>query len=89
MVYSRGIKELAGDDLAGREALVEVLGFWRKETLQARIELLASAGPKNLVLAVPWKLRGGAEDEATAAGAKALFVTDQPAHSMETPPRLR
>ncbi|TAK28794.1 MAG: DUF790 family protein [Myxococcaceae bacterium] len=60
----------------GREALVEVLGFWRKETLQARIELLASAGPKNLVLAVPWKLRGGAEDEATAAGAEALFFKE-------------
>ena len=60
----------------GREALVEVLGFWRKETLQSRIELLASAGPKNLVLAVPWKLRGGAEDEATAAGAEALFFKE-------------
>lgn len=60
----------------GREALVEVLGFWRKETLQARIELLGVAGPKNLVLAVPWKLRGGAEDEATAAGAEALFFKE-------------
>lgn len=60
----------------GREALVEVLGFWRRETLQARIELLAAAGPKNLVLAVPWKLRGDAEDEAAAAGAEALFFKE-------------
>jgi len=60
----------------GREALVEVLGFWRKDTLQARIELLGAAGPKNLVLAVPWKLRGGAEDEAVSAGAEAIYFKE-------------
>ena len=60
----------------GREALVEVLGFWRKDTLQARIELLGAAGPKNLVLAVPWKLRGGAEDEAVTAGAEAIYFKE-------------
>ena len=59
----------------GREALVEVLGFWRKETLQARLELLQAAGPKNLVVAVPWKLRGGAEDE-VVAGMEALFFKE-------------
>lgn len=60
----------------GREALVEVIGFWRRDTLQARIELLGAAGPKHLVLAVPWKLRGGAEDEAAAAGAEVLFFKE-------------
>lgn len=60
----------------GREALVEVLGFWRKETLAARVELLKAAGPPNLVLAVPWKLRGDAEGEATAAGMEALFFKE-------------
>lgn len=60
----------------GREALVEVLGFWRKETLAARVELLKAAGPPNLVLAVPWKLRGDAESEASAAGMEALFFKE-------------
>lgn len=60
----------------GREALVEVLGFWRAETLAARVELLQAEGPKNLVLAVPSKLRGDVEAGATAAGVEALFFKD-------------
>jgi hypothetical protein len=53
------------------------LGFWRKETLQARIELLkASAGPKNLVLAVPVEAARRRRGRGVTAGAEALFFKE-------------
>ncbi len=70
------IPDFVARHVDGREALIEVLGFWRKETLAARIELLKAAGPDNLVLAVPWKLRGDAEGEAAATGMEALFFKE-------------
>lgn len=59
----------------GRVALVEVLGFWKKEYLEARVELLRLYAPKNLVLAVPWRLRG-AEEELTKVPAEVMFFKD-------------
>ncbi len=57
----------------GREVYVEVLGFWRKDTLQQRLELLRAHGPPNLVVAVPWKLRDGAEDDDGGTGDVLVF----------------
>lgn len=41
---------------AGREAHLEILGFWRKDWLQRRLALIQKHGPGNLVLAVSSKL---------------------------------
>lgn len=43
----------------GREALVEVIGYWRKDYLLRRAEALAAHGPPNLVLCVSRKLAAG------------------------------
>ena len=45
----------------GRTAHLEIIGFWRKDYLERRLELLARFGPGNLVLAVSRKLSGGKE----------------------------
>lgn len=45
----------------GRVAWLEILGFWKRDWLEARLTLLREAAPKNLVLAVPWRLRGSDE----------------------------
>ncbi len=59
----------------GRKAWVDVLGFWRRDYLEARLALLRDAGPKNLVLVAPWRLRGdaGAFDDAPG---EVLFYKD-------------
>lgn len=36
----------------GRVAHLEILGFWRKASVERRLELLKSVGPKNLIVAV-------------------------------------
>lgn len=59
----------------GRVAYVEVMGFWKREYLEARLALLRSDGPKNLVLAVPWRLRGN-DDELADAPGEVLFFKD-------------
>jgi hypothetical protein len=59
----------------GREALVEVMGFWRKEYLAARLALLRDAGPTNLVVLAPWRLRGD-EDKVSYAPAGVIFYKD-------------
>jgi predicted nuclease of restriction endonuclease-like RecB superfamily len=41
-----------------RVAHLEILGFWRKGTVQKRLALLKRHGPKNLVLAVSKRLAG-------------------------------
>ncbi len=42
---------------SGREAYLEILGYWRADYLQRRLELLARSGPPNLVLAVSEAMR--------------------------------
>lgn len=59
----------------GRAAYVEVMGFWRKEYLETRLALLRAEGPKNLVLVVPWRLRGSDEELREAAG-EVVFYKD-------------
>lgn len=41
----------------GREAYLEIIGFWRADYLSRRVALLAKKGPKNLILAVSDKLQ--------------------------------
>lgn len=41
----------------GREALFEIIGYWRADYLRRRLELLARHGPGNLVLAVSDKMK--------------------------------
>ena len=43
----------------GRRAHLEIIGFWQRDYLQRRIELLRDYGPGNLVLAVSKSLGGG------------------------------
>ncbi len=59
----------------GRVAYVELMGFWKREYLEARLALLKAEGPKNLILAVPWRLRG-ADDEFEDAPGEVLFFKD-------------
>lgn len=40
----------------GREAHVEIIGFWRRAYLERRLEVLAQHGPSNLVLCVSRKM---------------------------------
>lgn len=47
----------------GRVAHLEILGFWRKGTVERRLALLRRHGPKNLVLAVSKRLAGEAAVE--------------------------
>lgn len=58
-----------------RVALVDVMGFWKREYLDARLKLLRQHAPKNLILAVPWKLRGS-EDELKDTPAEVMFFKD-------------
>ncbi len=47
----------------GKVAYLEILGFWRKGSIQRRLALLARHGPTNLVVAVSKKLAGEAAAE--------------------------
>lgn len=42
----------------GRTAYLEILGFWRKGSVERRLKLLKRYGPKNLIVAVSKKLAG-------------------------------
>lgn len=53
-------------EATGREALVEVVGFWRREYLTRRAETLAAHGPPNLVLCVSRRL--GTDGDALPEG---------------------
>ncbi len=44
----------------GRTAYLEILGFWRKGSIQRRLALLSRHGPTNLVVAVSKRLAGDA-----------------------------
>jgi len=56
----QGLKDVVVPDLCfrkdGRVAYLEVLGFWRKTSLQRRVAGIARHGPANLVLAVSRRL---------------------------------
>jgi predicted nuclease of restriction endonuclease-like RecB superfamily len=58
----------------GREALLEIVGFWRKGYLEGRLELLRAHGPKNLVLAVSKKLAGAREGLEGLPGELSVFT---------------
>lgn len=69
------IPDLAVRHEDGRVAWLEILGFWKRDWLEARLALLRETAPKNLILAVPWKLRGS--DEALAdAPVEVMFYKD-------------
>jgi hypothetical protein len=64
---------VARNRLDGREALIEVLGFWRKGYLESRVELLRKHGPKNLLLLVSHRLRSTAEEQGELPGHVVFF----------------
>jgi hypothetical protein len=51
---------LRGPD--GREAYLEIVGFWRKGYLESRLQLIRNFGPPNLILAISDRLRVSEED---------------------------
>lgn len=57
----------------GREALLEIVGFWRRGYLEKRLELLRAHGPRNLVLAVSRKLSAAREAEGQLPGEVYVF----------------
>lgn len=59
----------------GREALFELVGYWRKGYLEARAALLRECGPRNLLLAVSTRLRGCDEALGELPG-EVLFFRD-------------
>ncbi|MGH7563644.1 MAG: DUF790 family protein [Gemmatimonadota bacterium] len=63
----------------GREALVEIVGFWTPEYLEAKLRKIAAAGLENLILVVYRGLAAGAaaEIEAAASG-PVLWFTRKP-----------
>lgn len=66
-IYDLGGRGVLVPDLVaahpdGRVAYVEVVGFWKRDYLEARAKLLREEGPPNLVLAVPARLKGDDAD---------------------------
>lgn len=59
----------------GREALLEIVGFWRKGYLESRLALLREYGPRNLVLAVSRRLRVS-EEEVSEVQGEVFFFKD-------------
>jgi predicted nuclease of restriction endonuclease-like RecB superfamily len=57
----------------GREALLEIVGFWRKGYLAARIEALRAAAPPNLILAVSTRLKSSDEEPGELPGEVVFF----------------
>lgn len=55
----------------GREALIEVVGYWTPEYLEAKLRKVAAAGLANLVLVVYRGLAAGAAGEEVAAAVEA------------------
>lgn len=49
----------------GREAFLEIVGFWRRGYLESRFELLRRHGPTNLILAVSDRLKVSDEELST------------------------
>jgi predicted nuclease of restriction endonuclease-like RecB superfamily len=57
----------------GREALLEIVGFWRRASLDSRLEVLKKHGPPHLILAVSQRLRGSEDDLAQIPGEVFFF----------------
>ena len=65
---SREVLDLGGRDLLvpdwtvkdqhGRKVLIEVIGFWKRDSLLRRLELLKQHAPSNVLLLVPQRLKG-------------------------------
>ena len=64
----------------GRTAYLEILGFWRKGSVQRRLQLLKRHGPRNLVLAVSKRLAG--EEAAEIPDAVVPFAEVIPAKAV-------
>ena len=47
---------------SGTEIFMEVLGFWRKGAVQARLQTLQKHGPSNMILAISKQLVTEADD---------------------------
>ncbi len=62
----------------GREALVELVGFWTPEYLAEKIDKVREAGLDNLVLVVSRKLGEGAQKLERAAAGPVVWFTDRP-----------
>ncbi len=63
----------------GREALIEIVGFWTPEYLEAKLRKVAAAGLGNLILVVYRGLAAGAASEIeAAAGGPVLWFTNKP-----------
>lgn len=59
----------------GRRALLEIVGFWRSDYLQRKLEKLKRAGLKNLVVAVSENLKADQEAFKALPGAVCFFKT--------------
>lgn len=66
----------------GREALLEIVGFWRKGALEGRAALLREFGPANLILAVSRKLGAAREKLEALPGASCTFADVLPAREI-------
>lgn len=65
-LFDLGGQTVAAPDLVlrhpdGREAYVELVGFWRRAWLESRLALYRTYGPGNLILAVSRQLQGSLE----------------------------
>jgi predicted nuclease of restriction endonuclease-like RecB superfamily len=57
----------------GNKVYMEIFGFWRRGSLQSRIEILRKHGPSNLLLALSRELHVGEEELADLPGDVYLF----------------
>lgn len=62
----------------GREALVELVGFWTPEYLAKKVEKVRASGLGNLVLVISRRLGVGAEELADAGRGAVVWFTDRP-----------
>ena len=58
----------------GREALVDIVGFWRRGYLERRASLLRDHGPPNLILCVSRRLHAGDDDAELGAACVVEFA---------------
>lgn len=71
----------------GREALVEIVGFWTPEYLETKLRKLRAAGPNNLILVVYRGLAAGAdtgEGAGKTAGAESDTIQELEARFIAT-----
>lgn len=70
-----GISDYTLRSPEGKEIWLEVIGFWHRNSLLRRLNLLREYGPKHLLLAVPQRLRVS-EDETAEVGDQVYFFKD-------------